>query len=76
MIMITAAALVELHCVVVDEKGVLCLLKGFSYCSTLEELHVKVLRKFEAYVVGNLLITFYRYHSWNLAFNKDFSYLF
>ena len=51
--MITAAALVEIHCVLVDEEGVLCLLKGFSHCSTLEELHVKVLRKCEAYLVGN-----------------------
>ena len=54
MNMITAAALVELHCVLVDEEGVLCLLKGFSHCSTLEEIHVKVLRKYEAYLVGNL----------------------
>ena len=76
MIVITAAALVELHCLLVDFEGVLCLLKGFSYCSTLEELHVKVLRKCEAYLVGNLLITFYRYHSWNLAFYEELSYFF
>ena len=54
MIVITAAALVKLHCVLVDEEGVLCLLEGFSYCSTLEELHVEVLRKCEAYLVGDL----------------------